>query len=213
MITNREIANILQRTWIFQWQLIHKYGYPYELHNVTTADGYILQMHRIPYGRNSSAAANKPVVMLQHGILDSSATWVIMGPGQGFAYILADLGYDVWMGNSRGNLYSPLHVDLNPDASVAESKKYWNFSWHEMGIYDLPACFDYIGGVTGEAQLDYVGHSQGGTQLFVMASERSEYLAKIRTANTMAAAVLMGHTSGLAVRTGAALIGAAAVGN
>jgi len=35
------------------------------------------------------------------------------------------------------------------------------FSWHEMGVYDLPANFDYILGTTGAEDLYYVGHSMG----------------------------------------------------
>jgi hypothetical protein len=57
-----------------------KYGYPAEIHTVTTADNYILTIHRIPYSPKSPAAPNKPVVFLQHGILSSSADWIILGP-------------------------------------------------------------------------------------------------------------------------------------
>src|SRR5688572_3982294 len=46
-------------------QILRKYGYPVEVHDITTADGYILQAHRIPYGKLSGASANKPVVWLQ----------------------------------------------------------------------------------------------------------------------------------------------------
>lgn len=58
-------------------------GYPLEEHRVQTADGYLLTMHRIPYGRLSGPAANKPVVFLQHGLLCSSADWVLAGPEKG----------------------------------------------------------------------------------------------------------------------------------
>jgi len=58
-----------------------QHGYPAEIHTVTTADGYILTMHRIPYSPTSkNTETPRPVVFLQHGFLCSSVDWVIMGP-------------------------------------------------------------------------------------------------------------------------------------
>jgi lysosomal acid lipase/cholesteryl ester hydrolase len=54
--------------------MIEAGGYPVETHYVTTADAYILTMYRIP-------APGKKVAFLQHGLLCSSADWVVMGPG------------------------------------------------------------------------------------------------------------------------------------
>ncbi|GLG98544.1 Lipase [Gryllus bimaculatus] len=163
-------------------ELITKYGYPVETHEVTTDDGYILTLFRIPYGRDSATkTANPKPAYVQHGLLSSSDDWIIAGPDKAFGYILADAGYDVWLGNARGNKWSRRHVSLDPEKAA-----FWDFSWHEMGIYDLPAVIDYILATTGTKQLHYVGHSMGTTMFYVMGSERPEYNAKIRGAFTMA---------------------------
>lgn len=69
-----------------QATLVRKYSYPCEIHRVYTEDGYILEMHRIPRGRamNVDVYQDRPVVFLQHGLLSSSAEWVLMAPGNGF---------------------------------------------------------------------------------------------------------------------------------
>ena len=52
--------------------------------------------------------------------MSSSADWVISGPDHALAFLLADSGYDVWMGNFRGNTYSKDHID--PDITKED---YW----------------------------------------------------------------------------------------
>ncbi|KAL0110379.1 hypothetical protein PUN28_013789 [Cardiocondyla obscurior] len=116
-----------------------------------------------------------------HGLLCSSACWVVAGPGKDLAFILADEGYDVWLGNARGNMYSRKHY--LPDI---KKELYWDFSWHEIGVYDLPAMIDYVLKTTGREKLFYLGHSQGTTAFFVMASERPEYQDKIQAMVAMA---------------------------
>nr|GEZ44405.1 triacylglycerol lipase 2 [Tanacetum cinerariifolium] len=48
--------------------LIQPEGYTCEEHEVTTKDGYILSMQRIPAARGGTKA-DKPPVLLQHGLL------------------------------------------------------------------------------------------------------------------------------------------------
>ncbi|KAJ8713467.1 hypothetical protein PYW07_013837 [Mythimna separata] len=181
-------------------ELIRKYRYPVEIHEVTTEDGYILQMHRIPYGRDNHnvPGVRKPVVFLMHGLLSSSADLVIMGPGSGLAYILAEEGFDVWMGNARGNYYSRRHVRLNPDAIL--STAFWRFSWDEIGNIDLPTMIDYALEKSGQERLHYVGHSQGTTSFFVMGSMRPEYNAKIISMHALAPVAYMANNRSLLLR-------------
>ena len=78
-------------------------------------------------------------------------------PDQSLGYILADAGYDVWLGNMRGNRYSRAHVKYNPD----HDEQFWDFSYDEMAHDDLPSMILYILNVTKHTQIGYVGHSQG----------------------------------------------------
>ncbi|XP_069668914.1 lipase 3-like [Periplaneta americana] len=173
--------------------LIIEHGYPAETHTVTTDDGYILTLHRIPFSPVSNNTKNKrPVVFIQHGLLSSSVDWIIMGPGKSLAYLLADAGYDVWLGNARGNVYSSSHVTLSPSSS-----KFWAFSWHEMGVYDLPAVLDYILESTEEKDLYYVGHSMGSTMFYVLMSTKPEYNDKIRHMVALAPVAYLRNTKSL----------------
>ena len=87
-----------------------------EVQEATTEDGYILQLHRIPAKEGSHGAP----VYIQHGLLCSSACWVTSGP-KSLGFILHEMGYDVWLGNLRGNAYGRQHTHLDPDKDT----KFW----------------------------------------------------------------------------------------
>ncbi|XP_042230545.1 LOW QUALITY PROTEIN: lipase lipl-5-like [Homarus americanus] len=163
-------------------ELIEAFGYPAEVHTVTTEDGYILELHRIPFGRSGpSPHARPPPVYLQHGLLGSSADWVMNQPDEALALILVDAGYDVWLGNARGNTYSRNHVDLSPS-----DIHFWEFSWDEIALLDLPAAIDYILATTGVSSLRYVGFSMGTTTYFAMMSKKPEYNEKVKVMAALA---------------------------
>lgn len=68
---------------LLQPQLITKYGYTAETHGIETEDGYLLSVHRISGSKKYPPTYGKPVVFLQHGLLASSATWILNGPTKG----------------------------------------------------------------------------------------------------------------------------------
>jgi lysosomal acid lipase/cholesteryl ester hydrolase len=89
-------------------------------------------------------------------------------------FLLADAGYDVWLGNFRGNIYSRNHTHLDPD-----KEDFWQFSWDEMGQFDLPAMLFHVTRYTGQNKLVYVGHSMGTTAFWVMMNRYSWLVRKI----------------------------------
>ncbi|KAG5545657.1 hypothetical protein RHGRI_017965 [Rhododendron griersonianum] len=117
--------------------MVEPQGYSCEKHTVTTTDGYILSLQRIPAGR-SGVTADKPPVLLQHGVFSDATTWLVNTPDQSLGFILADNGYDVWLANTRGTKYSSGHTSLSPSDPA-----YWNWSWDELAGYDLPASVQY----------------------------------------------------------------------
>nr|XP_034832273.1 lipase 1-like [Maniola hyperantus] len=150
--------------------LANRHGQQAVQHEVTTDDGYILTIFHIP-GRS------KYPVLLVHGLADAADVWLLRGKGS-VGVTLANEGYDVWFANSRGNRYSRRHVSLDPDNDAA----YWNFSFHEMGYYDLPAIIDKIINETQKPSVTAIGHSRGNLLFYVLGATRPEYNSKVITA-------------------------------
>lgn len=104
------------------------------------------------------------------------------------AFILAEMGFDCWLGNSRGSDHGLTHRTMN-----SHSKDFWNFSFHEIGFYDIAAMIDFVLNKTEAQKVFYVAHSQGGTSLMVLLSTRPEYNEKIVEAHLFAPAVFMAN--------------------
>ncbi|XP_053698629.1 lipase 1-like [Sabethes cyaneus] len=163
-------------------QLIRKYGYLVEEHEVRTEDGYLLMMYRIP----ARAGSSKHPVFMWHSLFSSCSDWVLIGRNHGLAYLLADRNYDVWMGNARGTRYSRKHERYS-----VSSAKFWDFTFHEIGYYDLPASIDYILEQTKARRVHFVGFSQGAMTSFIAMSERPGFTDKLIEIQALSPAVYM----------------------
>ncbi|XP_055903605.1 lipase 3-like [Eupeodes corollae] len=158
--------------------LVQQHGYPFEEYTVETEDGYLLGLHRIP----CTSGQKCPIAFLNHGLLGSSSDWVLLGPRKAIAYLLSDAGYDIWLGNARGNTYSRKHVDYNPVPPIGP---FWDYTFHEIGLNDLPAMIDFIRQKTGRNEMHYFGHSLGTSSFFVMSSLKPSYQKYIKSAHMM----------------------------
>lgn len=152
-------------------EFVTEQGYEFEEHKVETKDGYILTVWRL-YKKN--LLRKQPPVILQHGVLENGFSFFVQGPQKNLPMFLVKRQYDVWVANNRGQTYSLEHRDklswLNPFS------KYWNFTFHEMGIYDFPAIVDYIKKKTGFKKVSFIGQSQGSTQFFVKGTLDPDYI-------------------------------------
>jgi len=170
-------------------------GYATEAHYTTTDDGVILKLYRIPGAKDEKPAsyrnANKPAVLLQHGLLDSADGWIVNEEDKSIGFALANCGYDVWFGNCRGNKYCLYGTHQNYDNSA-----FWNFTWEDMAKYDLTTTVNFITEYTGQDKIAYVGHSQGCLIMFAALADAATAAlmnSKINIFIALAPAVYIKH--------------------
>lgn len=100
-----------------QLNIIKRHGYIPIIYKTVTKDGYILTIIRM----STTKKPTKGVIFIQHPFMVGSKVWVDKG-NKSLAFKLADMGYDVWLGNSRGTKLSPRHVTL-----TWEHPQYWDY--------------------------------------------------------------------------------------
>nr|XP_056705245.1 putative lysosomal acid lipase/cholesteryl ester hydrolase [Euleptes europaea] len=174
-------------------EIIQYWGYPSEEYEILTDDGYYLQINRIPYGiHGPGKKGSKPAVLLQHGLSLEGRSWIANLPSNSLGFVLADAGYDVWILNSRGTTWSRRHQNFS-----TYQKEFWDFSFHEMGMYDVPAAINFILQETDQEGLNYIGHSQGSSLGFLAFSAMPELARKVKLFIALAPAYRMVNSKGL----------------
>ena len=139
-------------------EFVKKHEYELEVHKVTTDDGYILALWHLKPKTSTSKVA-----YFQHGLADTAWCFFQLG-SKSLPFLLAKEGFDIWLGNSRGNIFSNKHKSKNPDNIKSG---FYDYTMDDMVKYDLPATFKYIHGKTGGKKLSYIAHSQGSTLFFM----------------------------------------------
>ena len=154
--------------------LCELYGYYAEEHIVQTGDGYLLGLHRLGWRRGEEeqrvnagpGSVEKKVVYLHHGLMMNSEVWVCLTDAERcLPFVLVEQGYDVWLGNNRGNKYSKKNLSLAP-TEIA----FWDFSMDQFAFHDIPDSINYILETTQQPSLSYIGFSQGSAQAFAALS-------------------------------------------
>lgn len=146
-------------------EMVALFGYEVESRVIQTQDNYFLTLHRL-VKPNDDVPRNGRTVYLHHGLLMSSEIWVTMlNKNQNLPFVLYELGYDVWMGNNRGNKYSQKHLFHS-----ISSEAFWDFSLDEFALFDIPNSIEYIVSATQCEKITYIGFSQGTAQIFAALS-------------------------------------------
>ncbi|XP_010028409.2 triacylglycerol lipase 1 [Eucalyptus grandis] len=169
-------------------QLIEPAGYPCAEHTVETKDGYLLALQRVSFGNREFGAEGAPPVLLQHGLFMAGDVWFLDSPVQSLGFILADHGFDVWVGNVRGTRWSHGHVSLSE-----KDKDFWDWSWEELALYDLAEMIRYISSITS-SKVFLVGHSQG-TIMSLAALTQPAIAEMVKAAALLCPISYLGHVS------------------
>ncbi|KAJ7125025.1 triacylglycerol lipase [Mycena epipterygia] len=171
-------------------ELCSIYGYTHEEHVVLTKDGYLLGLHRIPSKKGQQKASpgtstGNPVVYLHHGLLMNSEVWVCLTTAErSLPFVLVEQGFDVWLGNNRGNKYSKKSIHHGPN-----STKFWDFSIDDFAWHDIPDSIHYILDCTKAPTLSYIGFSQGTAQAFAALSIHPQLNDKVNVFIALAPAM------------------------
>lgn len=178
--------------------LIFGAGYDGSAYKVKTDDGYVLTVHRV---RSNKRENFKGTAFLMHGLFRNSADFLATGPNVALPYLLADNGFDIFIGNARGSKFCKEHEKFSH-----RSSEFWNFSWHEIGYFDLPAMIDFAVKKSGSKDLFYAGHSQGCTTILALLASRPEFNNLIAQMHLMAPSVFMKHSTSPAFKLGSRTI-------
>ncbi|XP_047985184.1 lipase 1-like [Leguminivora glycinivorella] len=121
-------------------------------------------------------------VLLVHGLFQSSDTFFEQDADQSLALKLQNMGYDVWLANTRTSKYNRVHLFYDPELNKHDINRYYSYTYEEIGTRDIASTVDFVLSVTKHKKLIYIGHSLGGTSFLALNSLKPDYNRKFATA-------------------------------
>lgn len=107
---------------------------------------------------------------------------------ESLGFLLANHGFDVWVGNVRGTRWSHGHISLSTKEGA-----FWDWSWQELVQYDLTDMINYVYSVT-KSKIFFVGHSQG-TIMALAAFTQPNIVDMVEAAALLCPISYLGHIS------------------
>ncbi|CAA18432.1 triglyceride lipase-cholesterol esterase [Schizosaccharomyces pombe] len=175
------------------------HGYDLEEHFVRTTDGYLLGLHRVYKKKKGKIEELNylPPVLFIHGLMMNSESWVCnLKKEDAIPFALVEQGYDVWLGNLRGNKYSIKNIKFS-----SQNPKFWDFSLDSIAIFDIPSIVKYILSVNSFDSISLVGFSQGAILAFAALSIDTELRNSVRAFIALAPAIAPKKYSGRTVKS------------
>jgi pimeloyl-ACP methyl ester carboxylesterase len=113
-------------------------------------------------------------------------------------FLLWRAGYDVWLSNQRGTLFSEDHT--NNSISYLD---YWDFGFHEIGVFDIASQIELIKNKTNNSKIIFIGHSMGSNSgLIYAALKNRDAEASVKIFILMALPCYFEHNSNALVQFG-----------
>lgn len=166
----------------------------------------------------STTSNAKRSLLFMHGSMMDAETWMQYQmtyptyPNYKPIFLqLVDQGYDVWMGNGRGTKYSKDNIrfgaaeDPKNPAYISQNEVKYDYSFVEMGKYDLNAIFNTIKkqtsnlrGVDADNRITYIGYQQASlSMLYALTQDQDGLLANEMNKAIFLAPCLFPATLGL----------------
>ena len=123
----------------------------------------------------------KGPILLLHGMFSSPEDWIKRKDSlsESTPIQLAKMGYDVWIGCTRGRTETLSHTMY--DLTTLEGQiAYWNFSYEEVGNEDISSMVDMIIANRYEScsKVAIVTHSSAANSSLVLAANQSKLLGQ-----------------------------------